>query len=432
MNNNLVIVGIQWGDEGKGKLVDWLTEAAQVVVRFQGGHNAGHTLVIDGQKVVLHLLPSGVMRENTDCIIGNGVVLHLPTLKREMDNLAKLDISLEGRLHISQSCPLILPYHQRLDVAREKSLEDSGDEKIGTTGRGIGPAYEDKVARRAIRVDDLLDEKRFCEKLKHNVDYYHFLLTQYHQVDGLDYQTIVDEYLPLAAHFRPMVCDTSIRVLQAQAQNKRIIFEGAQGSLLDVDHGTYPFVTSSNTLAGNAACGVGIGPQAISQVLGIVKAYVTRVGSGPMPTELFCENAKTIAKRGHEFGSTTGRPRRCGWFDVPLAKRAIMLNGVNRLAMMKLDVLDYLAQIAICTHYEHHGKKIEHAPACSEALTQCTPIYETLPGWQCDTSQIKDFEALPKNAQNYIHRIEKLCQTPIDVVSVNPEREGTIVRRSIL
>lgn len=426
---NLVIVGIQWGDEGKGKLVDWLTEQAQVVVRFQGGHNAGHTLVINGQKHVLHLLPSGVMREGIDCVIGNGVVLYLPKLLEEMNALKAKGIDIAKRLHISQSCPLILPYHQRIDVAREQAIEGSGGEKIGTTGRGIGPAYEDKVARRAIRMDDLLDKKLFLEKLKKNVDYYHFLLTQYHKVEGIDFQTIADEYLELAETFRAHVCDTSVYLNQAQNVGKNIVFEGAQGSLLDIDHGTYPFVTSSNTLAGNAACGSGVGPQSLSRVLGIIKAYITRVGGGPMPTELFDDTGKLIAKRGNEVGATTGRARRCGWFDVPLAKRAIMLNGVDRLAMMKLDVLDTLPTINICTHYLRDGKPLDHAPGRSEALAQCVPVYETLPGWQSDTTAIRRFEDLPQPAQNYICRIESLCQIPVDIVSISPERDGTIIRK---
>lgn len=429
MSQNLVIVGSQWGDEGKGKLVDWLMESAQVVARFQGGHNAGHTLVINGQKIVLHLLPSGVMREEVDCVIGNGVVLHLPTLKKEIQALADKGVSLQGRLHISNSCPLILPYHQKIDVARESALEDRGGEKIGTTGRGIGPAYEDKVARRAIRMDDLLIRDHFLAKLRSNVDYYNFILQHYHHTDTVDFQAIADEWLSLAEEFRAMVCDTGVFLHTAQQSGKNIVFEGAQGSLLDIDHGTYPFVTSSNTVAGNAACGTGLPPKSLHRVLGIIKAYITRVGGGPMPTELWDEVGKTIAKRGAEFGATTGRARRCGWFDVPLARRAILLNGIDTLSMMKLDVLDTLSEIKICTHYEINGQRLAHAPARSEQLSLCQPIYETLPGWQCDLSMVRRFDDLPAHAQHYVQRIEALCGVPIDIVSVSPERQGSIIRK---
>lgn len=429
---NLVIVGAQWGDEGKGKLVDWLTEKADVVVRFQGGHNAGHTLVINGQKIVLHLLPAGVMHAHTQCVIGNGVVVHLPTLKKELDAINTKGINLQGRLFISLSAPIILPYHMAMDVAREKAIEGAGGEKIGTTGRGIGPTYEDKVARRAIRLIDFLDEKIFREKLHQNLDLYNFLLKSYYKVAEINEQQVLDEYLPLAEVFRPMAIDTSVLLNAANKSGKKIIFEGAQGSLLDIDHGTYPYVTSSNTLAGNAACGSGMSPQSIGTVLGIIKAYITRVGGGPMPTELFDEDGKTIATCGAEFGATTGRARRCGWFDVPLAKRTIMLNGIDKLAMMKLDVLDTLSEIKICTHYLYNGEKLEIAPTESNILAKCQPVYETVKGWQSDITKILDFNKLPPTAISYIKRIEQLCETSVDIVSVSPERNGTIIRSAVI
>lgn len=432
VNKNLVIVGAQWGDEGKGKLVDWLTEKADVVVRFQGGHNAGHTLVINGQKIVLHLLPAGVMHPHTQCVIGNGVVVHLPTLKKELEAITAKGVTLEGRLFISMFAPLIMPYHSAMDIAREKAIEGAGGEKIGTTGRGIGPTYEDKVARRAIRLIDLLDEKIFREKLAKNLDLYNFLLKNYYKTDIVDINACTDEYLKLAEIFRPMAKDTAVLLNNAHKAGKKIIFEGAQGSLLDIDHGTYPYVTSSNTLSGNAACGTGMSPSAIGLVLGIIKAYITRVGGGPMPTELFDEDGKTIATRGAEFGATTGRARRCGWFDVPLAKRTIMLNGIDKLAMMKLDVLDTLSEIKICTHYLYKGEKLTIAPTESNELAQCQPVYETVGGWQSDITKILDFDKLPATAIKYIKRIEELCETTIDIVSVSPERNGTIIRSEIV
>ena len=430
-SQNLVVVGIQWGDEGKGKLIDWLTERADFVVRFQGGHNAGHTLVVNNQKIVLHLIPSGAMHSNTQCIIGNGVVVHLPTLKQEIENLAKQGISLENRFFISNFSPLILPYHLAIDRAREESKENAGREKIGTTGRGIGPAYEDKVARRAIRLIDLLDSNIFEQKLQENLDYYNFLLTNYYHQEKIDKQSIFDEFLALAKYFYPMAKDTSILLTNANKDGKKIIFEGAQGSLLDIDYGTYPYVTSSNTLSGNAACGTGLPPSAIGKVLGICKSYITRVGSGPMPTELFDEDGKTIAKVGAEFGATTGRARRCGWFDAPLVRRSILLNGINHLAIMKLDVLDLLAEIKICTHYEYQGEILDIAPTDSTMLSKCKPVFRTMSGWQIPTTKISKFSQLPTKAKSYIRYIEDICQININIISVSPKREHTIIRSQI-
>lgn len=425
---NVVVIGTQWGDEGKGKIVDWLTDHAQGVVRFQGGHNAGHTLVIDGKKTALQLIPSGIMRAGVACYIGNGVVLSVPDLLREIDKLEAAGISVSSRLRVSEACPLILPYHTALDVAREAAR---GDAKIGTTGKGIGPAYEDKVARRAIRVADLMNEVRFAEKLRENLEYHNFVLTQYLKVPGVDYQQTLDAALANAARLRPMVADVSSELYAAYNKGASLLFEGAQGSLLDVDHGTYPFVTSSNCVAGNAAAGSGVGPNMLHYILGITKAYTTRVGSGPFPAELATDQGigHHLSSVGHEFGTVTGRARRCGWFDAALLKRSVQINGVSGMCLTKLDVLDGLEHLKICTGYMIGDKRVDIFPVGAEDAARCVPIYEDMPGWTGTTVGAKTMEALPANARAYIKRIEELVGIPIDMVSTGPDREETIVLR---
>lgn len=428
MARNVVVIGTQWGDEGKGKVVDWLTDHAEGVVRFQGGHNAGHTLVIGGQKTALQLIPSGIMRAGVACYIGNGVVLSVPDLLREIDKLEASGIEVANRLKVSEACPVILPYHTALDAAREAKR---GDAKIGTTGKGIGPAYEDKVARRAIRVADLLNEKRFEEKLRENLDYHNYVLVNYLKAKAVDYQSTFDAALASVPRIRPMVTDVSSALYAAHKAGANLLFEGAQGSLLDVDHGTYPFVTSSNCVAGNAAAGSGVGPNMLHYILGITKAYTTRVGSGPFPSELPTDQGvgKHLASVGHEFGTVTGRPRRCGWFDAALLRRSVQINGVSGMCLTKLDVLDGLESLKLCTGYRLHGKQVDIFPVGAEEAAACEPVYEEMPGWSEPTVGVKLMKDLPANARAYVKRIEELVGVPVDMVSTGPDREETIVLR---
>jgi adenylosuccinate synthase len=423
---NVVVIGAQWGDEGKGKIVDWLTDHAQGVVRFQGGHNAGHTLVIGGKKTVLHLIPSGILRKKVACYIGNGVVLSPQALVDEIATLEQGGVDVRSRLKISEACPLILQYHAALDLAREAA---KGSSKIGTTGRGIGPAYEDKVARRALRLQDLFHPQRFAAKLRDLLDYHNFVLKNYLRADTVDFQKTHDEALRLAGRIKPMVADVPQLLYKAHKAGHSLLFEGAQGTLLDIDHGTYPYVTSSNCVAGAAAAGAGIGPQHLHYVLGISKAYCTRVGSGPFPTELDNELGRTIATRGNEFGSTTGRPRRCGWFDAAALKRSIQINGFSGLGVTKLDVLDGLESVQLAVGYRLNGKKSDILPVGAEELEGCEPVYEKMPGWSESTVGLTRFKQLPRAAQNYLKRIEKVCGVPIDLISTGPGREHTIVLR---
>jgi adenylosuccinate synthase len=424
MGKSIVILGSQWGDEGKGKIVDLLMKQASVVVRFQGGHNAGHTLVIKGEKTILRLIPSGILHRHVQCLIGNGVVLSPTALLQEISELEARGINVTERLRISEACILILPYHIALDNAREKAR---GDAKIGTTGRGIGPAYEDKVARRALRFGDLFDAKRFADKLAEVMDYHNFVLKNYHHADTVDYQKTLDDMLALVPLLKPMQTDVSAQLAMYRQQGKNILFEGAQGTLLDIDHGTYPFVTSSNTVAGAACIGTGFGPRHLDSILGITKAYTTRVGSGPFPTELEDDVGKHLAKRGNEFGSVTGRPRRCGWLDMVILRRSAQLNSFSGLAITKLDVLDELATIRICTHYMLRGEKVTELPTEATDLAACEPVYEDLSGWQQTTLGIESFKDLPLNAQKYLLRIEELTSVPIDMISTGPDRTETIV-----
>jgi adenylosuccinate synthase len=422
--SNIVIVGTQWGDEGKGKIVDLLAEFADIVVRFQGGNNAGHTMVVDGEQFISHLVPSGILQGKT-CLLGNGMVVDPGVLVEELDNLNSKGIDVgPDRLKISEKAHIIMPYHKEIDLARENR---KGDQKIGTTGRGIGPCYEDKATRRGIRFVDILDPKDFENKVKTILEEKNFYLKQYFSAETLDPSVIIDQYKGHADRLSPHVINISIVMNQAIRENKQILFEGAQGTHLDIDHGTYPFVTSSNTVSGNACCGSGIGPKEISGVVGIVKAYTTRVGSGPFPTELFDEIGDKIQKKGAEFGATTGRRRRCGWLDTVLLRNAARLNGLTGLVITKLDVLDGLEDLKICTGYEHNGKIIRDFPASLKTLGSCKPIYEVLPGWMEDISDIRKIEDLPKNARHYLDRIAELTETPIDIVSVGPGREETIV-----
>lgn len=426
MASNVVVIGTQWGDEGKGKVVDWLTESAHGVVRFQGGHNAGHTLVIGGRKQVLRLIPSGILRPQTRCYIGNGVVLSPEALLSEIAELEAGGIDVRGRLSISEACPLILPVHVALDRAREARR---GESKIGTTGRGIGPAYEDKVARRALRVLDLFAPERFRERLAELLDLHNFTLKHYLGAEPLVLEEVADQALALADRIAPMVADVPGLLFEAMARGERLLFEGAQGALLDVDHGTYPYVTSSNCVAGAAAAGAGVGPQALQYVLGITKAYATRVGSGPFPTELFDETGRHLATRGNEFGSVTGRPRRCGWFDAAALKRSIQLNGVTGLCITKLDVLDGLDVIKIGTGYRRGDEVLAMLPFGADAVGRCEPIFEEMPGWEGSTYGVRDWSALPLNARRYLERLAELVGAPIDLVSTGPDRDETIVLR---
>lgn len=425
MAKNVVVLGTQWGDEGKGKIVDLLTDKASYVVRYQGGHNAGHTLVIDGEKTVLHLIPSGILRANVKCVIGNGVVLSPEALLKEMTMLEQRGVPVKERLVLSEACPLILPFHVALDVAREQAR---GDKKIGTTGRGIGPAYEDKVARRSLRVGDLFNPTLFAEKLKTLMELHNFTLTQYYKVDAVDYQTTLDNALALADMLKSMVVDVTDLLDKARKAGQEIMFEGAQGSLLDIDHGTYPYVTSSNTTAGGVATGAGFGPRYIDYVLGIVKAYTTRVGSGPFPTELDSEVGEHLGVKGHEFGATTGRKRRCGWFDAVAVRRAVQLNSISGFCLTKLDVLDGLTEVKICVGYQQpDGSVTDVPPLAAEGYELVTPVYETMPGWSETTFGIQQLEQLPLAAQNYIKRLEQLTEVPIDIISTGPDRVQTIV-----
>jgi adenylosuccinate synthase len=423
MTKNIVIIGAQWGDEGKGKIVDMLTPDVSGVVRFQGGHNAGHTLVIDGQKTVLRLLPSGILRENVHCFIGNGVVVCPAALLKEIAELEAKHISITGRLHLSQACPLLLPYHVALDHAREKKR---GASAIGTTGRGIGPAYEDKIARRGLRLIDFLSPERFAKKLTEVAQYHNFMLTHYYQVEAIPVDAVIEEMLAYAEKIKPLLTDVSARLNELRLQGANLLFEGAQGTWLDIDHGTYPYVTSSNTVAGTAATGSGFGPLYLDEVLGLLKVYTTRVGAGPFPTELSDEQGKILAQRGHEFGSNTGRPRRCGWFDAVAMKRSAQINSFSSLCLTKLDILDTFETIKICVAYRCEGQIVTTPPLENEQLSLCEPIYEILPGWQQSTQGIQHWEDLPKNAQAYLTRIETLLAVPIALISTGAGREETI------
>jgi adenylosuccinate synthase len=423
---NVVVIGAQWGDEGKGKIVDWLTDHAQGVVRFQGGHNAGHTLVIGGKKTVLHLIPSGILRKKVACYIGNGVVLSPQALVDEIATLEQGGVDVRSRLKISEACPLILQYHAALDLAREAA---KGSSRIGTTGRGIGPAYEDKVARRALRLQDLFHPQRFADKLRDLLDYHNFVLKNYLRADAVDFQKTHDDALRLADRIKPMVADVPQLLYKAHRAGHSLLFEGAQGTLLDIDHGTYPYVTSSNCVAGAAAAGAGIGPHHLHYVLGVTKAYTTRVGSGPFPTELADERGRRIAERGNEFGATTGRPRRCGWFDAAALRRSIQINGFSGLGVTKLDVLDGMESVQLAVGYRLNGKKSDILPVGAEELEGCEPVYEEMPGWSESTVGLTRFKQLPRTAQDYLKRIEKICGVPIDLISTGPGREHTIVLR---
>jgi adenylosuccinate synthase len=424
MSKNVVVIGAQWGDEGKGKIVDLLTDRVAGVVRFQGGNNAGHTLVVNGKKTVLRLLPSGSLHPGVTVFIGNGVVLSPQALFEEIDELEAAGVKVQHRLRVSEACPLILPYHIALDQAREAA---KGADKIGTTGRGVGPAYEDKVARRAIRVQDLFARERLAAKMGEVLDYHNFVLKNYFKVATVDFQDTLDKTLALADRLRPMVADVSSELHSLIAQGKSLLFEGAQAALLDVDHGTYPYVTSSNCVAGQASAGAGVGPQQLHYVMAVAKAYATRVGSGPFPTELDDEIGERLRVRGHEYGSVTGRPRRCGWFDAAALKRAVQVNGVTGLCITKLDVLDGLDTIRVCVGYKVHGEQRDILPVGAEALAICEPIYEEHPGWRESTLGIKSFDQLPKAAQTYLRRLEQLVGAPIAIISTGPDRVETIV-----
>ncbi|MGL4668938.1 MAG: adenylosuccinate synthase [Saezia sp.] len=428
---NVVVVGTQWGDEGKGKLVDWLAEYAQGVARFQGGHNAGHTLVINGHKTALHLIPSGIMHPGKKCFIGNGVVLSAEKLFEEIEQLEKAGVEVRSRLRISEACPLILPIHVALDVAREAARERVGTQKIGTTGRGIGPAYEDKIARRALRVQDMKNPERFAEKLKVLLDLHNFVLKNYLGAEPLEFQPMFDAAMAQAEKLKPMMADVSRELNDLYRQGGNLLFEGAQGSLLDIDHGTYPYVTSSNCVAGNACSGAGVGPDMLHYILGITKAYCTRVGSGPFPTELDMEDPKSVGYHlshvGAERGVTTGRIRRCGWFDVALLKRSCQINGITGLCITKLDVLDSLKELKLCVGYKLDGKQIDMLPMGADEIERCTPIYETLEGWSDSTVGVTEYEALPINARLYLERIQSLVGVPVDIVSTGPDRKETIL-----
>ncbi|MEE4184677.1 MAG: adenylosuccinate synthase [Gammaproteobacteria bacterium] len=426
MGKNVVVIGTQWGDEGKGKIVDLLTEKVAGVVRFQGGHNAGHTLIIEGEKTVLHLIPSGILRRGVECIIANGVVVHLPSLLGEIDELNARGVDVESRLRISAACPLILPSHIALDQARE---QHRGATKIGTTGRGIGPAYEDKVARRGLRISDLYDAETFATRLRASFEFHNFMLANYYQQPTLDPEAAIAEWLSMAERIMPMVADTPGVLAAMSAAGKNLLFEGAQGTLLDIDHGTYPYVTSSNTTAGAAATGSGIGPASIDAVVGIVKAYTTRVGSGPFPTELFDDMGEHLGRVGAEFGATTGRPRRCGWFDAVITRRAVLNSGITSLCVTKLDVLDGLDTVKICTGYRLDGELLTVPPVRVDRYEECEPVYEEMPGWQASTVGVTDFARLPEAARRYLQRIEAILEVPVDLVSTGPDRDQNIILR---
>ena len=424
MGKNVVVIGTQWGDEGKGKVVDLLTDRAAAVVRFQGGHNAGHTLVIDGDTTVLHLIPSGILRDNVLCLIGNGVVLSPAALLEELEMLDKAGVPARERLRISESCPLILPYHIALDQAREVAR---GKKAIGTTGRGIGPAYEDKVSRRGLRLGELLDPAHFSERLREVMEYHNFALQHYFKADPVDYQQVLDEALAQGEQIAPMVGDIPGLLHQMRRDGKDIMFEGAQGALLDIDHGTYPYVTSSTTTAGGAASGSGIGPRHLDYVLGIVKAYTTRVGAGPFPTELFDDIGKHLGEKGHEFGATTGRQRRCGWLDAVSLRRSLDINSVSGMCITKLDVLDGLDTLKIAVSYTLNGTPMDEPPAGADLIEQCAPVYIEMPGWSESTVGVKTYDDLPQAAKDYLNKIEELTGTPVAIISTGPDRAETIV-----
>ena len=428
MGKNVVVLGTQWGDEGKGKIVDLLTDRVSCVARFQGGHNAGHTLVIEGQKTALHLIPSGILRPGVMCLIGNGVVVAPDALLKEIDMLEQRDVAVRDHLRISLACPLILPYHQALDKARETAR---GNAKLGTTGRGIGPAYEDKVARRGLRFSDLRNADRFAARLREVMDYHNFVLQHFYQVEPVDYQATLDTALQWGEQLLPLAADVAELLYQADQAGKNILFEGAQGTLLDVDHGTYPFVTSSNTTAGCAAVGTGFGPLSLDYVLGVTKAYTTRVGSGPFPTELFEEAGAHLASKGHEFGTTTGRARRTGWFDAVALRQAVHVNSISGICLTKLDVLDGLDKVRICVGYQDADGINCVIPSDCDDYQNLKLQYEDMPGWQESTVGLRRWEELPSNARAYVERLGELTGASIDVVSTGPDRAHTITRRDI-
>ncbi len=435
MSKNVVVIGTQWGDEGKGKIVDWLTDHAQGVVRFQGGHNAGHTLVIgqgaSQREYKLNLVPSGIVRKQVQCYIGNGVVLDVGHLLHEIAGLESVGIEVRNRLKVSPGCPLILGYHVRLDQAREAAR--SKDNKIGTTGKGIGPAYEDKVARRALRVYDLFQPERFAEKLREVMDYHNFVLTRYLGSEAVDYQAEYDLAMSRGSQLQPMVTDVSAALYAAHKAGSNLLFEGAQGTLLDIDHGTYPFVTSSNCVAGQASAGTGVGPGMLHYILGITKAYCTRVGGGPFPSEIDIETGGTpgyqMSVKGREIGTVTKRKRRCGWFDAAALRRSARINGLSGLCITKLDVLDGIEELEICIGYDLDGRMLDLLPVGADEVARCKPVYERMPGWSESTFGVKSWDALPANARAYLNRLEALCEVPVDIVSTGPERDETIVRR---
>jgi adenylosuccinate synthase len=426
MGKNVVVIGTQWGDEGKGKIVDLLTDRASAVVRFQGGHNAGHTLVVDGKKTILHLVPSGILREGVHCLIGNGVVLSPDALLEEIKMLEDNGVPASQRLSISEACPLILPYHIELDAAREKAR---GKKAIGTTKRGIGPAYEDKISRRGIRFGEIFDETHLSERLREIMQYHNFALKHLYQYDEVDYQQVLDRLLSQITRLKPMMADVTGALFQFRREGKHVMFEGAQGALLDIDHGTYPYVTSSNTTAGGAATGTGVGPRYIDYVVGIVKAYTTRVGAGPFPTELFDNDGDHLGSKGHEYGATTGRKRRCGWLDSVALRRSLEINSVSGLCITKLDVLDGLDKIKICVAYKRKGVEITAPPVGADQFAECEPVFIEMPGWRVSTIGITQYEDLPEAARDYLEKIEALCETPIDIISTGSDRNQTIVRR---
>ena len=430
---NVVVVGTQWGDEGKGKVVDWLTDHAAAVVRFQGGHNAGHTLVINGKKTALQLIPSGIMREGVACYIGNGVVVDPTHLLSEIERLEAAGLNVRSRLFISESCPLILPFHVEVDKAREALRETSGSGKIGTTGKGIGPAYEDKVARRALRVQDLKHPERFAKKLAELLELHNFALSGYLKGKPLEFQPIYDAAMKAAEQILPMLADVGVRIHAHTVAGGSVLFEGAQGTLLDIDHGTYPYVTSSNCVAGNAAAGSGVGPDKLHYILGITKAYTTRVGSGPFPTELDWEAPGTVGYHlstvGQERGTVTGRARRCGWLDAAALKRSVLINGISGICLTKLDVLDGLSEIKVCTGYKLRGETIDILPLDADDIVACEPVYETFPGWEGTTFGLTTWEQLPANARAYLECVQRLIGAPIDMVSTGPDRDHTILLR---
>ncbi len=426
MGKNVVVIGTQWGDEGKGKIVDLLTDKADAVVRFQGGHNAGHTLVIKGEKTVLHLIPSGILRDEVRCLIGNGVVLSPSALLEEIGMLEQGGVDARSRIGISESCPVILPYHIALDQAREAAR---GKKAIGTTGRGIGPCYEDKVSRRGIRLGEMLDAEHFKERLREVMEYHNFALQHLFKFDTVDYAQVLDEGLVQAEQIRPLIEDVPGTLHALRRQGRSVMFEGAQGALLDIDHGTYPYVTSSNTTAGGAASGSGVGPRDIDYVLGIVKAYTTRVGAGPFPTELFDEDGDHLGEKGHEFGATTGRKRRCGWLDTVALRRSLQINSVTGMCITKLDVLDGLDTVKICVGYRLDGREVDTPPVGADRFEQCEPVFIEMPGWKESTVGASARDALPEAARAYLRRVEELCETPIDIISTGPDREETIVLR---